>query len=67
MGTITKFKVEVDPFYLTGINKGRTEALNKKNHDVVENLIVKLRLSDEQAEVSITFVKKVRKELEGRK
>ncbi|MNY69117.1 hypothetical protein D3C86_2070070 [compost metagenome] len=65
MGTITKFKVEKDPFYI----KGRTEALNEKNHDVVENLIVKLGLSDEQAaeiaEVSISFVKKVRKELEA--
>jgi len=47
----------------------KTEA--RKNHDFVENLINKLALSDEQAadvaEVTIAFVKKVRKELEVRK
>ena len=63
MGTITKFKVEKDPFYI----RGRNEA----NHDVVENLIEQFGFSDEQAanaaEVSISFVKKVRKELEARK
>lgn len=49
-----------------GIEK--TEA--RKNHDFVENLIVKLGLSDEQAadvaEVPVEFVKKIRKELEAK-
>lgn len=50
-----------------GIEKGRKE----KNHIVVENLLSKLGLSDEQAadvaEVSVAFVKKVRKEIETKK
>ena len=45
----------------------RRDAIEEKNHSVVENLIIKLGLSDEQAadvaEVKIGFVKKVRKEL----
>lgn len=67
MGTITKFKVEKDPFYQDGVKEGR----NKATHDFVENLIIKLGLSDEQvadiAEVSIGFVEKVRKELDAKK
>jgi len=50
-----------------GIKKGEAIA----RHDVVSNLIVKLGLTNEQAadvaEVSISFVKKVRKELEAKK
>lgn len=49
----------------------RRDALDEKSHAVVENLIIKLGLSDAQAadvaEVSIAFVKKVRKELESKK
>jgi hypothetical protein len=71
MGTITKFKVEKDPFYQDGVKKGIEKGEAGKSHDVVENLIIKLGLSDEQAadvaEVTIAFVKKVRKELEARK
>lgn len=51
--------------------EARKEAFAEKNHDFVENLITKLGLSDEQAadvaELSISFVKKVRKELEAKK
>lgn len=51
--------------------EARKEAIAEKNHSVVENLIKLLGLSDEQAakvaEVSISFVKKVRKELEAKK
>jgi hypothetical protein len=51
----------------TGIKKGEAE----KSHEVVENLITKLGLSNEQtadvANVSLSFVKKVRKELESKK
>jgi hypothetical protein len=66
MGTITEFKVEKDPFYKDGVKK--TEA--RKNHNFVENLIEKFGFSDEQAstaaEVSVAFVKKIRKELASR-
>lgn len=75
MGTITTFKVENDPFYQDGIKQGVKEGVKqgvfKKNHDFVENLIIKLGLSDEQvadiAEVSVAFVKKVREELNIKK
>jgi hypothetical protein len=43
----------------------------KKSHHVVENLIIKLGLSDEQAadvaEVSVDFVKNIRQEIAARK
>lgn len=46
---------------------GKTIGAIEKSREVVANLITKLGLSDEQAaevaEVSIVFVKKVRKEL----
>jgi hypothetical protein len=49
----------------------RRDALDEKSHEVVENLITKLGLSNEQAAdvaaVSVAFVKKVRKELEAKK
>lgn len=67
MGIVGTFKIEKDPFYQDGVKKGEAE----KSHDVVENLITKLGLSDEQAadvaEVTIAFVKKVRKEIASRK
>jgi len=54
-----------------GIQKGIQKAEARKNHDFVENLIEKFGFSDEQAstaaEVSVSFVKKVRKELESKK
>lgn len=54
-----------------GIKKGIEKTEARKNHDFVENLIKKMGLSDEQAadvaEVTIAFVKKVRKELEANK
>jgi len=62
MGTITKFKVEKDPFY--------QEGRNKATHDFIENLIEQFGFSDEQAakaaKVSIGFVEKVRKELDAK-
>lgn len=49
----------------------RREATEQKSNSVVENLILKLGLSDQQvaevAEVSIDFVKKVRNALENKK
>lgn len=64
METISRFfKEEKDFLYRKG------EA--KKSYDVVENLIVKLGLSDEKAaeiaEVSIDFVQKVRADLAKKK
>jgi len=51
----------------TGIKKGIKEGEAIARHDFVENLILKFNFSDEQAavaaEVSVAFVKKVRKEL----
>ena len=83
MGTITKFKVEKDPFYQdgkkigikegiqAGIEQGIQKGKTQKSVEVVENLIVKLALSDEQAadvaKVSLSFVKKVREELSAGK
>ena len=75
MGTITKFKVEKDAFYQDGkkigiregIQTGIREGKTQKSVEVVENLILKLGLSDEQtadvARVSLTFVKKIRQGL----
>lgn len=64
MEAVSKFfKEEKDFLYRKG------EA--KKSYDVVENLIVKLGLSDEKAaeiaEVSIDFVQKVRTDLSKKK
>lgn len=71
MGTITKFKVEKDPFYQDGIKKGIEKTEARKNHDFVENLIKKFGFSDEQAataaDVTIGFVKNVRKEISSKK
>ena len=63
METITKFfKEENDFLYRRGEEK--------KSHAVVENLILELRLSDEQAariaEVDVDYVKKIRAELKGK-
>ena len=53
------------------IEKGRKEGIEKKSFEVVENLITELGLSDKQAariaEVSETFVKKVRIALRKKK
>jgi hypothetical protein len=49
----------------------REEGKEEKSHSVVENLITKLGLSNEQAadvaEVTVEYVKEVRKELEAKK
>lgn len=58
-----------------GIEKGEAIGIEKgearKSHHIVENLIVKLSLSDEQAadvaEVSVDFVKNIRQEIAARK
>ncbi len=54
-----------------GIVTGIQQGSEKKSYEVVENLIVKLGLSDEQitdvANVSLAFVKKVRRELNKKK
>ncbi|WP_316813768.1 hypothetical protein [Pedobacter heparinus] len=53
-----------------GIEKGIEKGEARKNHTFVENLIVKLGLSDEQAadvaEVTVDFVAKVREELKNK-
>jgi hypothetical protein len=53
-----------------GCPKGGVVKPAKKSHAVVENLITKLGLSDEQAadvaEVSIAFVAKAREELKNK-
>jgi hypothetical protein len=63
METVTKFFKEENDFLY---RKGE----EKKSHAVVENLIVKLGLTDEQAaevaEVDLAYVKKVRAELSGK-
>jgi len=52
-----------------GIEKGLEKGLEKGKHDVVENLITELNLSDEQiariAEVTISFVEKIRSKISG--
>lgn len=65
METITKFfKEENDFLYRRGEARGEAKGESKKSHTVVENLLLELGLSDEQAakiaEVSVDFVKKVR-------
>jgi hypothetical protein len=65
METVTKFfKEENDFLYRKGEAKGETKGEEKKSHAVVENLIMKLGFTDEQAadvaEVDIDYVKKVR-------
>ena len=63
----TFFKEEEDFLYLKGEAKGEAIGEEKKGREVVENLIVKLGLSDEQAAigaaVDIGYVKKIRAEL----
>lgn len=64
METVSKFfKEEKDFLY----RKGETKGEAKKSHAVVENLIVKLGFTDEQAadvaEVDVDYVKKIRAEL----
>lgn len=53
-----------------GIEKGFEKGEQEKSHAVVENLILKLGFSDEQAasiaEVSLDFIKKVRSGLKGK-
>lgn len=68
METVTKFfKEENDFLYRKGEAKGEEKGEEKKSHAVVENLIIKLGLTDEQAaevaEVEVAFVKKIRAEL----
>jgi hypothetical protein len=64
METVTKFFKEENDFLY---RKGETIGEAKKSHAVVENLIVKLGFTDEQAadvaEVDVEYVKKVRAEL----
>lgn len=66
----TFFKDENDYLYRKGETKGVTIGEEKKNHKFVENLIVKLQLTDEQvaevAEVDLAYVAKIRAELENK-
>jgi len=52
------------------MKKGFEKGEQEKSHAVVENLILKLGFSDEQAasiaKLSLDFVKKVRSELKGK-
>ena len=54
-----------------GIDEGIQKTEARKNHDIAAKLIMKTALSDEQIadilEVSVHFVKEVRKELEREK
>lgn len=54
-----------------GIEIGIQKTEARKNHDIAAKLIMKTALSDEQiadiVEVSVSFVKKVRTELENKK
>ena len=63
----TFFKEEEDFLYLKGEALGQSRGEEKKSREVVENLIVKLGLTNEQAAlgaaVDITYVEKVRAEL----
>jgi endonuclease III len=65
------FKEERDPLFHRGEARGKVEGEVKKSYDVVENLLIKLGLSDEKAaeiaEVSIDFVQKVRADLAKKK
>lgn len=62
------FKEEKDPFFQKGVKKGIEQGIEQgidlKNHEIVQNLIMKLGLSDEQvagvAGVTVGFVKEVR-------
>lgn len=68
MEAVSKFfKEERDFLYRKGEAKGEA----RKSYDVVENLLIKLGLSDEKAaeiaEVSIDFVQKVRADLAKKK
>lgn len=64
METVTKFFKEENDFLY---RKGEAKGESKKSHAVVENLIIKLGFTDEQAadvaEVDVEYVKKVRAEL----
>ena len=65
------FKEERDPFFQKGVIKGIEQGIERgidlKSHEIVQNLITKLGLSDEQAAgvagVSIQFVMDVRAEI----
>jgi predicted transposase/invertase (TIGR01784 family) len=63
----TFFREENDFLYIKGEMKGEIKGEERKTHAIVENLIVKLGLPDEQAadvaEVSVEYVAKVRAEL----
>ncbi|WP_432713049.1 hypothetical protein [Pedobacter sp.] len=76
METVTKFfKEENDFLYRKGEEKGREEGreegIEEKSLKVVENLILELGSSDEQAariaDVTVDFVQKIRAELNGDK
>ncbi|MFT4154702.1 hypothetical protein [Parafilimonas sp.] len=53
------------------IEKGRKEGIEKKSWDVIESLLIKLGITDEEvadiAEVPVSFVKKVRAAINKKK
>jgi predicted transposase YdaD len=72
MGIIeTIKKIERDEGIEIGREKGIEEGIEKGKQEVIENLIIKLGLSDKQvadiAEMPVSFVKKVRTSLKKRK
>jgi predicted transposase YdaD len=72
MGIIeTIKKIERDEGIEIGREKGIEEGIEKGKQEVIENLIIKLGLSDKQvadiAEMPVSFVKKVRASLKKRK
>jgi len=62
-------EIGIDKGIEKGIEKGIRIGVEKKNYDIVKNLIIKMGLSDSQAaevaEVSVAFVAKVREELKN--
>jgi predicted transposase YdaD len=72
MGIIeTIKKIEREEGIEIGREKGIEEGIEKGKQEVIENLIIKLGLSDKQvadiAEMPVSFVKKVRTSLKKRK
>ena len=63
----TFFREENDFLYKRGEIRGEIKGEERKNHTVVENLIIKFGFSDEQAadvaDVSVEYVAKIRAEL----
>ncbi|HRP57343.1 hypothetical protein [Agriterribacter sp.] len=72
MGIIeTIKKIEREEVFEKGIEKGMEKGIEKGKREVIENLIIKLGLSDKQvadvAEMPVSFVKKIHAALKKEK